>query len=68
MNYSDFLDLVEEYQAKFGDAPTIMGLPEDLLDKAASVLRNAIKANEPVEDDDFQRAIGLDPIGDDELP
>jgi hypothetical protein len=63
----DFWDAVDAYQKKFDDLPTIMGLM-DKQREMTKVLREAVKSGKPIPDDDeWYKALGLDPLPPDVL-
>lgn len=55
-------EAMADYAERFGDTPTVMGLPENLLKQAAEVLTNA---DHPLTDEEFYHALGVEPPPDD---
>lgn len=63
----DLLEACEAYQQKYGSVPTIIGIPPDKQDEAASLLIEAVQDDRPFEDDvDFYTTLDLDPPPDDD--
>jgi len=62
----DFWDAADAYQNKFKELPTIMGI-SDMQQEMTKVLREAVKNKNPLSDDEWYKALGLDPLPPDVL-
>jgi hypothetical protein len=58
--------IIQEYQKKFGDVPTLIGLGEDDYLMAIGALEDALEAGRPWKsDEEFRAALGLEMPPDD---
>jgi hypothetical protein len=58
-------EAIKAYKKKFDDVPTIMGIPPEYGQQMADVLEEAVEDDEPLTDDEFRAALGLDPLPED---
>jgi hypothetical protein len=56
-----FLEALKAYRERFGDAPTIVGIPSARYPEIAAEMRRALEDGAPRSDADFRRALGMKP-------